>query len=101
MDGMYSTNSLHPPPSWTFFYLNIASFNQRCSFSIEGQTGQSDKKTLRWLHLKSIRKGKGYLHFTQQGVVTGVGREVLLKNCHGARESHMPTATEQGHSREA
>lgn len=33
-------------------------------------------------------------------MVTGVGGEVLLKNCHGACKSHMSTATEQGDSRE-
>lgn len=51
--------------------------------------------------LNPFLKGSRYLHLTQQGVVTGVGGEVLLKNRHGARESHMPTATEQGDSGEA
>lgn len=34
-------------------------------------------------------------------MVTSVGGEVLFKNRHGARESHMSAATEQGDSREA
>lgn len=34
-------------------------------------------------------------------MVAGVGGEVLFKNRHGARESHMSAATEQGDSGEA
>lgn len=46
-------------------------------------------------------KGSRYLHLTQQGVVAGVGGEVLLKDRHSACESHVSTATEQGDPREA
>lgn len=40
-------------------------------------------------------------YLAQQGMVTGVGGEVLLQDGHGARQGHMPTAAEQGHPREA
>lgn len=51
--------------------------------------------------LNIFLQGSRYLHLTQQSMVTGVGREVLLKNRHGAREGHVPTATEQGDPGEA
>lgn len=79
--------------SWTFFYPHAMSFNESISF-LPGQHTNL-------LHFKYIFKGKWYLHLTQQGVVTGVGGEVLLQNGHSARESHMPTATEQGDPGEA
>lgn len=50
---------------------------------------------------RTFLKGSRYLHLTQQGVVTGVGGEVLLKDRHSAGESHVSTATEQGDPREA
>lgn len=34
-------------------------------------------------------------------MVAGVGGEVLLQDRHGARQSHVPTAAEQGDPREA
>ena len=34
-------------------------------------------------------------------MVTGVGGEVLLQDCHGACQSHVPTAAEQGDTRDA
>lgn len=49
----------------------------------------------------ALPRGSQYLHLTQQGVVTGVGGEVLLKDRHGARQGHVPAATEQGDPREA
>lgn len=48
-----------------------------------------------------VLKGSRYLHITQHGMVPDVGGEVLLKNRHSACKSHMSTATEQSHPREA
>lgn len=47
------------------------------------------------------RKGRGRLHISQHGVITGDLGEVVFQDGHGAGESHMAASAEQGDAGEA
>lgn len=87
--------------SWAFFYLHPSKLERKATLSCQEsslvflQTSRDSRIS------NTFPQGSGYLHLTQQGVVTGVGGEVLLKNRHRARQGHMPAATEQGDPGEA